>query len=400
MSRSGSEVFVTGVGSTLVGALLSFLVVSLSISSSRNKRRAELVEARRLQGIPEAVVVKDEDKDDGGGDVESGSKIAEPSRRKETSYERRKLILLAKEIPTGEIYDGTYGKREQDGGICYTVFTRKSTVLLHLAWTKVMSACLLVLQIAFLVIQTYRGLYILAFPQYGIASVIAASVAALFSLSQQMHCCLRWVLLFLFLPLVLICDLLDSATLSVEYVCKRDGSPCSDLTAEVALGFFCLRMFSIFITVWLSLLTAFLSFELGCCEDLEVHSYWDASYDSKKMSLSGKDFPRRKGRSLRQAIISRKAELKKQKELADQPNQGAISPFATTLTVGGRGTKKSFLKNRTSSVFNENRSKRNLEISDHDDSLDEPSSIDDHDLDEEAAESEVAEENSINGTDQ
>jgi len=120
----------------------------------------------------------------------------------------------------------------------------------------------------------------------------------------------------------------------------------------------------------------------------------------KKCHLA-KDFPRRKGRSLRQAIISRKAELKKQKELADQPNQGAISPFATTLTVGGRGTKKSFLKNRTSSV-NENRSKRNLEISDHDDSLDEPSSIDDHDLDEEAAkaESEVAEENSINGTDQ
>jgi hypothetical protein len=379
MAFTGSEVFLIGVGTSVASAILSFVVVSLTLASSRNTRRHTLIEARRLQGIPDAIVVEDDEKH--GSDIETGAATASVAadgsssatasatgtiatttggasggavtkRKQDTAAdEKRKKKLRELQIPVGEVYDGAYGKRERNPGLCYSVFTRKSTVLLHLQWTKAISCALLILQCAFLAISMLRELYILSFPQYGVASVAVAFFMALYSLHQEVHCCLRWCLLAVFIPVVFASDLLDAVTLAVEYVCKRDGSPCSSFSAEVLLVFFCLRMLSIFLTMWITLLTTFLTHELGCCLDNEVYSHWDKNWNTKQVSLDcvpNKDFPRRRGKSLAEAIRQRKEELRKQKEKEangdkDGPKRKA-AVFVSALNGVSRGTKKSVFK--------------------------------------------------------
>lgn len=374
MAYTGSEVFMLGVGVTFFGALLSFVVVSLVLSASRNTRRAALVEARRLQGIPDAIVVEEDE--DEKRDIESGEVVAESAtvattdesagstttKRKETAEDKRKKKLKNMLIPVGEIYDAAYGKRERTPGLCYSIFTRKSTVLMHLSWTKAISCVLLVLQCAFLGISMARGLYLLAFPQYGVASVAVSFFMAMYSLNQEATCCLRWCVLTFFIPVVVAVDLLDAATLAVEYVCKRDGSPCSYFSAEVVLFFFCLRMISFFLTIWVAMLTSYLSHELGCCDDQEVYSYWDLSWDTKKVTLDctrHKDFPRHRGKSLQQAIRRRKEEIRLQQEKKDAAEAGGDSgqsdekkaAFVSALAVAGgfRRAKKSVFRQRSPS---------------------------------------------------
>ena len=270
MVLTGSEVFALGVAVTVLTSIVSFIAVSIGLAYSRNKRRANLVEARRLQGIPEAIIVEDEDgaKGPGGGagandgkptatvaaDLEEGTVVAMPTSDgadgdttavkrknkavdggdgKKTAEEKRKMLLKEMVIPAGEVYDGAYGKRETAAGVCYTIFTRKSTVVLHLRWVKITSYIVLVLQAGFLGISVARGLYLLAFPQFGVASVAAALFMAMYSLHQDLCCCFRWALFAIYLPVVMAADLLDAASLGVEYACMRDGSPCSKFTAEV-----------------------------------------------------------------------------------------------------------------------------------------------------------------------
>ena len=361
---SGSWVFVLGIGSAVVSALASFVIVSLSIAWSRNKRREELVAANRLQAIPDAIVVENGDEHgDGGSSGPGGSgNNGGPSKRKETAEDKRNKKLKEMEIPLGEVYDASYGKRERPHGLCYSVFTRKSTVMLHLQWTKVMSVILMVMQVGFLVMSIYRGLYILAFPQYGVAGVVTALLTGLFSFHQQAECCIRWCVLCLLLPVVFACDLVDSATLSVEYACIRDGSPCSNFEPNVVLSFFCLRMISVFVTVWLALLSSFLNFEMGCCSDTQVYSYWALEYDSKMVSLDvvpTKDFTRRKGKDLLAAIQVRKAEIAQQKELEQNPQGPVKKPIAfLPLSGGGRSTKKSVFKSSNKKHATEGRAAR------------------------------------------
>lgn len=349
MSRTGTEVFVVGVASTLLGSLLSFAVVSVGISASTNKRRATLVEARKLQGIPDAIVVEsDEDVEAGGvGGAEDGSNAI---KRKESAASKRRRKLLEIDIPIGEVYDGAYGKRERDSGLCYSIFTRKSTVMLHLHWAKIMSVLLLVLQCGMLAIMILRGLFILEFPQFGLSGVVAAVLLAVHGISLHSHCVIRWIILLFYLPVMVAVDLMDSASLAMAYTCNRDGHQCSTFTSDVLLVFFCLRMLSFFIVIWLAMLTAFISFELGCCNDKDTYPVWNPNYDTRTVSLDclpTKDFTRHKGRSLQAAILERKKEIEQQRQAKE--NKAKQSPkmvFVSALSGAGR-TKKSVFKKKS-----------------------------------------------------
>jgi len=382
MVLSGDHIFALGVAVAVLSAIVTFGVISITLAASQNKRRARLLEARRLKGIPDAIVVQNEEE---AGDIETGVVVSGPttdssttSKRKESAKEKRKKKLAQLDIPVGEIYDGAYGRQERDAGLCYSIFTRKSTVLLHLAWNKAISIMILVLHVGFLVISMLRGLYLLSFPQFGIASTTWALLMALYSFNGNIQCCLRWCVLIWFIPGTVASDLMDAATLAVEYACKRDGSPCSQFDAEVVLFFFCLRMLSIFLNVWLVLLTVFMQHELGCCEDPEVHSTWDADWDSKTVSLectTTKDFYRRKGKSLQDAIRRRKEELKQKEQGGeggedddDAPSSALKAQHALTFISAskgvGRGTKKSVFKQKSPSSgrsgLSPHASKRNL----------------------------------------